>query len=136
MYTDNVGIEILAATPFTHDITLAGSGKIAETDELPPTVSLQYYFSPGAKVRPYVGAGINYTAFFNEEATAVITSISLDNSVGLALQAGVDIDINNEWYFNADLRLISIDTTATTNLGDIEVDIDPVVISLGVGLKF
>ena len=136
MYTDNLGVEVLASTPFTHDITLDGSGKIAEGEHLPPTVSLQYHFNPGQKVRPYVGAGINWTVFLDEKATAVISSIELDDSVGLAVQVGVDIDINKKWFFNADLRKISIDTTATTNLGNIEVDIDPTVLSLGVGFRF
>lgn len=136
MYTDNIGVEVLASTPFTHDITLAGVGKIAEAEHLPPTVSLQYHFQPGQSVRPYVGAGINWTVFLDEKATSTITSISLDDSVGLAVQVGVDIDINKEWYFNADLRKISIDTTATTNIGNIEVDIDPTVLSLGVGFRF
>lgn len=136
MYTDNIGVEVLASTPFTHDITLAGVGKIAEAEHLPPTVSLQYHFQPGQSVRPYVGAGINWTVFLDEKATSTITSISLDDSVGLAVQVGVDIDINKEWYFNADLRKISIDTTATTNIGNIDVDIDPTVLSLGVGFRF
>ena len=136
MYTDNIGVEVLASTPFTHDIVLAGVGKIAEGEHLPPTVSLQYHFQPGQSVRPYVGAGINWTIFLDEKATSTITSISLDDSVGLAVQVGVDIDINKEWYFNADLRKISIDTTATTNIGNIEVDIDPTVLSLGVGFRF
>lgn len=136
MYTDNIGVEVLASTPFTHDIVLAGVGKIAEGEHLPPTVSLQYHFQSGQSVRPYVGAGINWTVFLDEKATSTITSISLDDSVGLAVQVGVDIDINKEWYFNADLRKISIDTTATTNIGNIEVDIDPTVLSLGVGFRF
>jgi outer membrane protein len=135
MYTDNIGVEVLASTPFTHDITLNGS-KIAEGELLPPTVSLQYHFSPGQNVRPYVGAGINWTIFLDDKATNTITSIDLDDSVGLAVQVGVDVDINKEWFFNASLRKISIDTTAKTNLGDIEVDIDPTVLSLGVGFRF
>ena len=135
MFKDNLGFEVLAATPFSHDITLSGS-KIGETDQLPPTFSLQYHFAPKASARPYVGAGINYTTFFNEKATAVISSLSLDDSIGLALQAGVDVDINKDWFFNADIRYINIETTATTNLGNIEVDINPWVFSLGVGTYF
>jgi len=136
MFKENIGFEVLAATPFSHDITLTGSGKIGETDHLPPTFSVQYHFNPKASTRPYIGAGINYTTFFNEKATAVITSLSLDDSIGLAVQAGVDIDINQDWFFNADVRYINIETTATTDLGNIEVDINPWVISLGVGTSF
>jgi len=135
MFKDNVGFEVLAATPFSHDITLSGS-KIGETEQLPPTFSVQYHFKPKASTRPYVGVGVNYTTFFSEKATAVITSLSLDDSIGLAVQAGVDIDITKDWFFNADIRYINIETTATTNLGNIEVDINPTVISLGVGTRF
>lgn len=135
MFKDNVGFEVLAATPFSHDITLSGS-KIGETEQLPPTFSVQYHFKPKASTRPYVGVGINYTTFFNEKATAVITSLSLDDSIGLAVQAGVDIDITKDWFFNADVRYINIETTAVTNLGNIEVDINPWVLSLGVGTRF
>ena len=137
MFTDNLGLDILGATPFTHDITLEGSGKIGETKHLPPTVGVQYHFTPKSDVRPYVGAGINYTTFFSEKATNVITSLSLDDSWGLAAQAGVDVDINQDWFFNADLRYMQIDTTAKTNLAtDIDVNINPWVISLGVGTTF
>jgi len=135
MLRDNIGLEVLAALPFQHDITLNGS-KIAETKQLPPTISVQYHFRPKENIRPYVGAGINYTTFFSEKATATITSISLDDSIGLAAQVGVDGDINKKWFWNADVRYINIETTAETNIGNIEVDINPWVFSLGVGTYF
>lgn len=136
MFSDNMGLDILGATPFTHDITLDGVGKIGETKHLPPTVGIQYHFSPKSNVRPYVGAGINYTTFFSEKTTAVISSLSLDDSVGLAVQAGIDVDINENWFFNADLRYMNIETTAKTDLGNIDVEINPWVIGLGVGTTF
>ncbi|MGI9315932.1 MAG: OmpW/AlkL family protein, partial [bacterium] len=136
MIKNNIGVELLAATPFSHDIVLEGTGKIAETDHLPPTLSLQYHFAPESNVRPYVGAGVNWTTFFDEEATAVISDISLDDSVGWAVQVGVDVDINEKWFFNADIRKLDIETTAETDIGNIDVTIDPVVVSLGVGLRF
>jgi len=86
MFRDNLGVEILAALPFDHDITLAGTGKIAETKQLPPTVSLEYHFTPNSNVRPYVGVGVNYTTFMDEEAVAAISSISLDDSFGALYQ--------------------------------------------------
>ncbi len=139
MFTDNLGLDVLGATPFTHDITLEGTGKIGETKHLPPTVGVQYHFSPKADVRPYVGAGINYTTFFSEETTGALagSTMSLDDSWGLAAQAGVDVDINQDWFFNADLRYMQIDTTASiSGVGDIDVDINPWVIGLGVGTTF
>lgn len=140
MIKDNIALELLASTPFSHDIigtgALASSGKVGETKQLPPTFSIQYHFKPKASVRPYVGAGINYTIFFSEKATNTISSLKLDDSIGLAVQAGVDIDISKDWFFNADIRYINIETTATTNLGTSEVKINPTVISLGIGTRF
>jgi len=141
MIKDNIGLELLAATPFKHNITgtgtIAGLGKIAETKQLPPTLSVQYHFSPAKSFRPYVGAGINYTTFFSEKAVGgTVTSISLDDSWGLAVQGGFDMDISKDWFFNADLRYIDIETTATTNVGNVDVSIDPWVVSLGIGTTF
>ena len=136
MIKDNVALELLAATPFSHDVLLAGSGKIGETDQLPPTFSIQYHFRTKKSVRPYLGAGINYTTFFSTKPTAVVTSLSLDDSIGLAVQAGVDIDISKKWFFNADMRYINIETTATTNIGNIELEINPMVYSIGFGTRF
>jgi len=141
MIKENVALELLAATPFTHDLIATGAvtGKVGETKQLPPTFSVQYHFKPKASVRPYVGAGINYTTFFSEKTTGALagTSLSLDDSWGLAVQAGVDVDINKNWFFNADVRYINIETTATSSaLGTVDVEINPTVISLGVGTRF
>jgi len=141
MLSNNVAIELLAATPFKHDVNATGSiaalGKIAEVKHLPPTLSLQYHFTPTGNFRPYVGAGVNYTTFFSEDAVGgVVTDISLDDSWGLAVQGGFDVDFTKDWFFNADVRYISISTTATTNVGKVDVDIDPWVFSLGVGTRF
>lgn len=141
MVSDNIGLELLAATPFEHNITATGSiaalGKIADTKQLPPTLSVQYYFSPKKSFSPYVGAGLNYTTFFSENAVGgVVTSISLDDSWGLAAQAGFDMEISKNWFFHADIRYINIETTATTNVGNVDVEINPWVISIGVGTTF
>ena len=150
MLRDNVGIEVLGALPFEHDIS--GTDGIdgldvATIEHLPPTVVVEYYFDPGSSVRPYVGAGINYTLFMDEsadselEAIAGDTDIDLDDSTGLAVVGGVDVDINDNWFFNASLWYIDIETMAeleTANLGDLEVDvdIDPWVVMIGVGTSF
>lgn len=140
MLRDNIGLELLAATPFEHNIigtgTLAGSGKIAETKQLPPTFSVQYYFSPKKSFSPYIGAGINYTTFFSEKAVNTITTISLDDSWGLAAQAGFDMKMTKDWFFHTDLRYINIETTATTDAGNVDVKINPWVLSVGVGTTF
>ena len=138
MYSSNIGIEVLASLPFDHDITVAGLGNVASAKQLPPTVSLQYYFNSSSVVRPYIGAGLNYTLFFSEDSIPALGGdLSLDNSFGLAAQVGIDIDFNKRWMFNVDLRYINIETTATiAALGSSDVDINPTVLSVGVGYKF
>lgn len=139
MYSENVGVEILAALPFTHDITLKGAGKVGEVEHLPPTVSLEYQFSPKSDVRPYVSAGINWTTILDESTEGALAGVdmSIDDSIGLALTAGVDVDINKDWFFNASVRYMNIETTAELKgVGDIDVDINPYVYTLGVGTTF
>lgn len=139
MVTDHIGIELLASTPFNHDIDYTGLGDIAETDQLPPTLSVQYHFGPFGRIQPYLGAGVNYTIFFNEDTKGAAsgTTLNLDDSVGLALQGGFDWHFGNNWLVNADLRWIDIEPDAEINgvdLGDVE--IDPYVFSVNVGYNF
>lgn len=150
MLKPNIGLELILATT-KHDIKATGSisglGKVAETGVLPPTLTAQYHFNPSAAIRPYAGLGINYTLFYSAKTTSSLdtalggsTSISLDNSFGLAAQAGVDIDINKEWFMNLDLKYINISTTANLDTGgtkrSVDVDINPWVIGLGIGKSF
>ena len=68
MATDNIGVELLAATPFRHRVGLGATGDIATVHHLPPTLMAQWYFGDASsKVRPYIGAGVNYTTFFDEK---------------------------------------------------------------------
>jgi outer membrane protein len=144
MLTDNIGVELVGALPFTHDINGAGSGgaslgKVAETKQLPPTVLAQYYFNPKGGVRPYLGAGVNYTFFFDEQTTGALegTDLSLDSSVGLAVEAGVDIDIGKNMFVNFAAWYMDIETTATSSaVGTADVKIDPWVAFVGLGWRF
>ncbi|WP_299787847.1 outer membrane protein OmpW [uncultured Shewanella sp.] len=145
MLTDNIGIELLAATPFSHDISLGELGKIAETKHLPPTLVAQYYFgSADSKVRPYIGAGVNFTNFFDNEFTndldGALTDLSLGNSWGLAAQVGLDYQINKNWLVNASVWYAQITTDVEFKLaGDavkVETDIDPWVYMVSVGYTF
>lgn len=139
-FTPNVGFEILAASPFSHDVKLAADGtKVAEVKHLPPTFSLQYHFDTASAFTPYVGAGLNYTLFFDEETTGPLagTSLKLDDSVGLAAQLGADFDISENMFVNIDVRWIDIDTDAELDGAALEeVEIDPLVYSLTLGWSF
>ena len=139
MVNPNIGIELLAALPLQHDLTLSGAGTVGKTDQLPPTLSIQYHLMPQGTVHPYIGLGLNYTNFFNEETEGALTGVSLklDDSWGLAGQLGIDIDVAPNWFVNADLRYISIKSDATLNgVGIGTVDINPWVVGLTVGTRF
>jgi outer membrane protein len=146
MWTKNIGIELLAALPFEHDIKVDGLGKVGSTKHLPPTLSVQWHFLPDSRFQPYVGAGINWTIFFDDGEDGVLEELGgqleLDDqsSFGLAGQIGADIMLNDHWFINADLRYIKIDNKAEVTLGEdklnVSVDIDPYVYGLHIGYRF
>jgi outer membrane protein len=142
MLTPNWGFDILGALPFSHDIEANGA-KVAETKHLPPTFSFQYHFLPDGNFMPYVGAGVNYTVFFDESVEESVFpggDLSIDDSFGLALQIGADIKINDSWIFQIDVRYVDIepDVSLDTGAGILEFDagINPMVYSLSIGRIF
>ena len=145
MLTDNLGIELLAATPFSHDVSLKGVGKIANTKQLPPTLVAQYYFGDAqSALRPYIGVGVNYTNFYDSEFTndlnGALTDLSLSNSWGVAGQVGLDYQLSKNWLVNASVWYMQISTDVKFNLAEapvkIETDIDPWVYMVSVGYTF
>lgn len=126
---DNLGIEVLAALPFQHDIDIKGLGKVGSTKHLPPVVSLQYHFGKG-NVKPFVGAGINYTYFFSESTSGALagSKLNLDNSWGLAAHAGIDFKVGDKGAIRVDARWIDIDTDVKLDGAGLgTVNIDPLV---------
>ncbi|MDH3000014.1 hypothetical protein A1D23_00330 [Chelonobacter oris] len=142
MITDNLGVELLAATPFSHELSLPGVGKVGKTKQLPPSLYLQYYFlDKDAKARPYLGAGVNYTTFFSEKSTfAAVTDLKLKDSWGVAVNAGVDIGLTDNLFLNTSVWYAKIKTKATFKLGGQEqradVTLDPMVYFIGLGYRF
>ncbi|PKG54619.1 MULTISPECIES: OmpW/AlkL family protein [Halomonadaceae] len=136
-FHDKMGVELLAALPFKHDLQVEGVTD-GSTKHLPPTLTLQYYPLGGteARVQPYVGAGINYTRF-SDEKTDIGASLELDDSWGAAGQVGVDLLIDEHWALNAAAWYIDIDSDA--KVGGAEagtVEIDPVVVMAGLSYRF
>ena len=146
MATDNIGIGLLAAWPFEHDIdgdsgALDSLGTVAETKHLPPTLTAQYHFDlANPKVHPFVGAGINYTYFFDEEMKGALSStdIDIDDSWGWALEAGMDYELDNNWLIGAQVFYINIETQAELSATGKkhDVDINPWVLMISAGKKF
>lgn len=136
--TDNVALELIAATT-KHDVTHNAGIDLGEVSLLPPTLTLQYHFMPKERLSPYVGAGINYTFFYNEDAPGgAVTSIDYENSFGWALQAGVDYAVADNWYLNFDVKKVFLSTDVSINGGAItaDVDLDPWIVGFGVGYRF
>lgn len=130
MVTPQIGVELLAATPFEHDIEVGGN-KLASTKHLPPTISAQYYpMSPESQIQPYVGVGLNHTFFFEEDGIVN----HLGPNTGLAFSAGVNYNINETYLCN--LAVWKIDIDAELNDSGTDVEIDPTVIFASVGMKF
>jgi outer membrane protein len=154
MLTNNIGIELLAATPFSHDVGVKGmpggfaglNGNLGELKHLPPTLSVVYYpLDASSAFQPYVGAGINYTWFFDTKLSSEaegkgFSGLDMKDSWGLAAQVGMDYMLTDNIMLNAQVRYIDIDTTGTTNFGGdkvkVDVDVDPLVYMVGLGYKF
>ncbi|WP_407067641.1 OmpW/AlkL family protein [Marilutibacter alkalisoli] len=127
---DGLGLEVLAAWPFEHDIEIPGVGKAGSTRHLPPTVSLQYHFNHRGTVSPFVGAGINYTTFFSEKTRGPLagSKLSLDDSWGLAAHVGIDFTVGERSAIRIDARWIDIDTDVKIDGAKVgTANIDPVV---------
>jgi outer membrane protein len=154
---NNWTAEIIAATPFSHDINVKGSAidglDIGNTKHLPPTLVAQYHFDMGnSNLDPFVGVGLNYTKFFDASASDTLKTtlralnvttanddvdLELDDSVGLALQAGVNYKINDHWGAHFAVSKIDIDTEANVTVNGnsiqkVDVQIDPMVVMVGV----
>ncbi|MDT9599586.1 OmpW/AlkL family protein [Sphingosinicella rhizophila] len=151
MATDRIGLELIAATTKHHASGKTGAtgaiGRLASTWVLPPTLTVQYHANPGGRLRPYIGAGINYSLFYSEDASAALeaaagdTRVRMSDSLGWALQAGLDLDLNDKVFLNLDVKYIDIDTTArldTAAAGTqrVRISLDPFVFGVGIGTRF
>lgn len=137
-FTDHIAAELILATS-KHTISAVGASStvVHSTWVLPPTVTLQYHFAPNSKVSPYVGAGLNYMIFYSGHDYNGFT-VRTHDGFGEAVQAGVDVAINHRANLNLDVKKIFFRTNADINAGALKshVQIDPWVISAGVGVKF
>jgi outer membrane protein len=142
--TDNIAAELIAATT-KHQMGVNGSSAgnvdLGNVWLLPPTLTLQYHFAPKSTISPYIGAGVTYAVFYNKDVASGLRSVKYDNAWGYALQAGVDYSLGGNWYFNADVKKIFLNTdvTVVTNAGAViraDADLDPWVVGVGFGYKF
>ncbi|MCW9716667.1 OmpW/AlkL family protein [Avibacterium sp. 21-594] len=149
MFTDNLAVELLGATPFSHKIKAAvpalnlDLGNAVKLKQLPPSLYVQYYFlDKNANSRPYIGAGLNYTRFFSAKSThAAVTDLQVKkNSFAPVVNLGIDIKLTDNLYFNTAMWYTKIKTTAKFKaLGadhEVDVKLNPFVFFMGLGYKF
>ena len=154
MVTDHWGVELLAATPFKHNVSIKGTqapavadGTLGSFKHLPPPLSAVYYpMDSGSVFQPYVGLGVNYTTFFDESVSSSakqrgFTSLNINDSWGWAAQVGADYMLTDNIMLNGQIRYIDIDTTAYASHKDlgrakVNVDVKPWVYMVGLGYKF
>ncbi|MEQ1617364.1 MAG: OmpW family outer membrane protein [Terricaulis sp.] len=146
-FTDSISAELLCCVA-THDVaavnTAAGEVDLGEVTHFPPTVTLKYRWTNFGAVEPYVGAGVNYTAFIDDETPpsppGPVNGVGYDQSFGPALQVGFDYRFNDHWALSIDARRLWINTDVNidTDLGLVtaDVDIDPWVVSAAIGYRF
>lgn len=136
-FTDHVAAELIAATAH-HVLDYNGNVPLGETWILPPTLTVQYHFTPDQQFSPYVGAGLNYSLFYNTKSRAPFTDVKIDNGVGYALQAGTDYWLDDHWGLNFDVKKLFLNVDAKANGGAVraDVDLDPWIVGAGVSYKF
>jgi len=137
--TNKIAVEVIAGTT-QHTVKAVGAGadvEVHETWVLPPVVSVQYHPYPAARFSPYVGAGLNYMLFYGDKDKNGF-KVKLDDGFGYALQAGADVALTGRHSLNLDVKKVWFETDASVNGGALKskVNLDPWVVSAGVGYRF
>ena len=140
--TKNIAAELILALGSRHDVNIVGGAgqKLGSVNLLPPTLTAQWHFNPDQTFDPYAGAGLSYVrAMDNGLATTAGAGIHIDRNMwGPALQAGLDVNLQDKWLLNVDVKKIWLNTDVflnpSTKIDDL--DIDPWVVSFGIGKKF
>ena len=141
-FSDNIAAELILGTTSAKvqgKGSIAGLGEIGSVWLLPPTLTLQYHFTNFGDFKPYVGAGISYTMFYNQDAGSA-DSLHVKNTFGTALQAGLDYQIDEHWDFNVDVKKIFLQPKFDVTVNGVELSgrakINPWLIGTGFGYRF
>ncbi len=143
-FTRNLAAELVLTVPQKHDVKVKqsalGAFDAGHFYLLPPTLTAQWHFNPDGQFRPYVGAGITYSVFSGDQLRVPgVTGLHLDNSyLGLAAQAGFDVKITNNLFFNMDIKKAQVRSDVENDAGVkvSRVKVDPVLFGVGIGYRF
>lgn len=136
---DNIGVELLAATPFKHDVSVGDLGKVGTVKHLPPVLSLNYHWDTGSAFQPYAGVGVNFTGFWDEKTSGALegSELRLKNSWGLAAQVGADWWLSDRAALRGTLRWIDIDSDVYLDGDKIgKAEVDPLVVQAAYVMRF
>lgn len=156
--TKNIAAELILAFGTRHDVSTSSAGaalvsrNLGSINLLPPTLTGQWHFMPDQTFDPYVGAGLAYVRAMDNGLTAQTAqgpaAIRIDrNTFGTVLQAGFDVNLQDKWLVNFDVKKIFFSTDVELNTGGAfataagfkkidSLDINPWVVSVGFGKKF
>ncbi|MGR6433125.1 OmpW/AlkL family protein [Rhizobium sp. PAMB 3174] len=142
-FTDNIAAELILGTTYSNiygDGKISGLGRIGKTWILPPTLTLQYHFTDFGAFKPYLGAGVNYTMFYNQDGNGSVTDLKVKDTFGVALQVGFDYMVNDHWGLNFDVKKIFLDADYDAKLNGTPISgkakLDPWLIGAGVTYRF
>lgn len=146
-FTNNIAAELILGTTYSSlggSGSLSGIGKIGKTWLLPPTLTLQYHFTNFGAFKPYIGGGVNYTIFYNEDGNDNkknrITGLDIDNEWGGAVQVGFDYMLDQHWGFNLDVKKLYLRPDFDAKLDGARISgkakLDPWLIGAGVTYRF
>jgi outer membrane protein len=139
--TEGRGPAALGSVPYSGQ-------RIATARWLSPSLLLEYVFgSANARLRPYLGVGVNYTKFFSRQSTAAgnaasggPTSISLPVSVGPAVTAGLSYAISDRWHVYASYSVAQVNTKLTADTAGVlrtsEIHFWPNAVVVSAGYSF
>ena len=140
-FTPNWAAELVLTYPQKHDVTLVNNGtrtNLGTFKHLPPVLSLQYHFKPGAKFQPYAGLGVNYTKISSVNLAAGAQPLELEgHSTGLALNLGADYHLQDNMYLNVDIKKVQLRSDVLAN-GNVvsKAKLDPLLVGVGIGWRF
>jgi outer membrane protein len=148
MFSDLFGVE-LSVGASAHQLQISG-GDPGTIDAgrlwlLPLTAIAQYHHPIYGPWDPYVGLGITWAAPFfkmsGDASDAGIEEMEFEGGPAIAVQIGVNYQMDNRWYANIDLRYsgTSLEVQVRTDEEDfptVTLDAKPLVVSLGFGYKF
>ena len=134
--TDHIAVEAIAGTT-QHSPHFSSVGDLGSVWLLPPTVTAQYHFNPNGWIRPYLGAGVNYTLFYSPRSGAV-PGMKYENSWGAALQAGADIPLGDgPLFLNIDVKQLLLNTGVKADGGLVRAhaNLNPLLVGIGIGIR-